>query len=132
MPLTEVFSLENLPSCEATHTQSWQIFRVGKNLGKIGKTLGVLALATDFSVKFLLKSFSIRSVGKLRPQSYYSGHSRSYQESEAIHSGHSSRGTLKNYLRRNWSIFVRYNNPQTSNTPVGIAQPPISRDFSIK
>src|SRR3989344_9098471 len=80
----EVFSLENLPSCEATHTQSWQIFRAGKNLGKIGKLLGNLALATDFSVKFLLKSFSIRSVGKLRPQSYYSGHKSSYQESEAI------------------------------------------------
>ena len=41
-----------------------------KNLEKFGKTLGVLAIATEFLVKFLLKSFPIRSVGKLRPQSY--------------------------------------------------------------
>jgi hypothetical protein len=49
--------------------QRWKILRDGKNLGKIGKTLGVLASATDFSVKFLLYSFSIRSVEKFRPKS---------------------------------------------------------------
>jgi len=39
------------------------------NLEKFGKTLGVLASATEFLVKFLLNTFSIRSVEKLRPQS---------------------------------------------------------------
>jgi len=32
--------------------------------------LGILALATDFSVKYVLYSFSIRSVGNLRPQTF--------------------------------------------------------------
>ena len=32
--------------------------------------LGILATATDFSVKYVLYSFSIRSVGKLRPQTF--------------------------------------------------------------
>jgi len=50
-------------------------FRVGKFLelekiwAKIGKTLGVLALATDFSVKFLLNAFTLRSGVKFRPKS---------------------------------------------------------------
>ncbi len=40
-----------------------------KNLEKLGKTLGFLASATEFLVKFLLISFSILSVEKLSPQS---------------------------------------------------------------
>ena len=71
MAFYEVFSLENLPSCEATHTQSWQIFRAGKNLGKIGKILGILALATDFSVKCLLNAFTLQSGVKFRPKSNF-------------------------------------------------------------
>ena len=45
-------------------------------------------------LNFLLKSFSIRSMGKLRPQSYYSGHISSNQNSKAIRQGHEYMGTL--------------------------------------
>ena len=40
-----------------------------KNLEKFGKTLGVLATATEFLVKFLLNTFPLQSGGKFRPKS---------------------------------------------------------------
>jgi len=43
------------------------------NLGKLGKTLGVLALATQFSVKSLLCSPTLYSRVGLRPQSSENG-----------------------------------------------------------
>src|SRR3989338_3806643 len=90
----EVFSLENLPSCEATHTQSWQIFRAGKNLGKIGKLLGNLALATDFSVKFLLNAFTLRSGVKFSPKSSKTRRKSSCRRSIINHSNRNK----QNYL----------------------------------
>ena len=42
-----------------------------KNLEKFGKTLGVLASATEFLVKFLLYSFTLQSGVKFRPKSFF-------------------------------------------------------------
>src|SRR3989338_1114392 len=53
----EVFSLENLPSCEASHTQSWQIFRAGKNLGKNRENAWRFSFSDRFFRKILVKLF---------------------------------------------------------------------------
>ena len=67
---SKIFPREQISATHEICEQSWQILRAGKNLGKIGKILGILALATDFSVKYVLYSFSIQSVGNLRPQTF--------------------------------------------------------------